>query len=253
MPTEQVQQARPNIVFLTGAGISQESGLLTFRGAGTRWNGHDVTHLANIDTFQNDPALVHEFYNFRRRILQSPEVRPNPAHHALAAIENVLPAGAVTIVTQNVDNLHERAGSHRVIHMHGELLKARCLDSGEIFDWRDDLGLDTPHPRDPQRRGRLRPHIVWFGEVPLDLDLIYREVARCSLFVAIGTSGVVWPAAGLVQATRPDCRRVELNLEDTPVAASFDECRRGKASEIVPQFVRELLESVKTCPESVTL
>ncbi|HMP78771.1 MAG TPA: NAD-dependent deacylase [Pirellulaceae bacterium] len=233
-----------NIVVLTGAGISQESGLMTFRGAGSEWKGMDVSYLANIDTFQTDPQLVFDFYNFRRRALQAPTVQPNAAHLALAELEQSLPDGAVTIVTQNVDNLHERAGSRRVIHIHGELLKARCLDTGELFDWTDDLGPETPHPRDASHRGRLRPHVVWFGEMPLDLDIAFRDIKRCDLFLAVGTSGHVWPAAGLVQDTRPDCRRVEINLEDTPVATSFDECRRGKASLEVPQFVSELLHSL---------
>ncbi len=224
-----------NVVVLTGAGISQESGLATFRGADGLWEGHRVEDVATPQAFARQPQLVHEFYNQRRRQLLSPNVQPNAAHRALAEFEQQWP-GEFLLVTQNVDDLHVRAGSRHVRAMHGELLKARCLETGEIFEWREDLGLETPHPRNPTWRGRLRPHIVWFGEYPLFLDEISRALAKADLFVAIGTSGLVYPAAALVEMTPDRCRRVEINLDDTPVARAFDEVVRGRAGEEVPRF-----------------
>ena len=144
------------------------------------------------------------------------------------------------LVTQNIDNLHQRAGSQNVLPMHGELMKARCCDTGELFDWPGDLSIDTPHPHDPARIGRLRPHVVWFGEMPYGMEQIDRAARAADVFIAIGTSAIVYPAAGIVTATRRDCRKVEINLDDTPATSTFDQSIRGKASVEVPKFLESL-------------
>jgi len=227
------------VLILTGAGISAESGIPTFRGSDGLWEGHRLEEVATPAAFERNPGLVQEFYNQRRRRLLAGDILPNAAHLALAGFE----AGhddEFLLVTQNIDDLHWRAGSRNVLPMHGELLKARCVDSGAVFDWRDDLTLQTPHPNDPSRRGRLRPHVVWFGEMPIGLERIETAARDADLFIAIGTSAVVYPAAGIVQATRPDCRTVEINLDQTPQSKAFDESIRGKASIEVPKFLQSL-------------
>jgi NAD-dependent deacetylase len=173
------------VVVLTGAGVSQESGIPTFRGNDGLWQGQRWEDVATPQAFRLNPQRVHDFYNRRRRQLQEVTVQPNACHFAPAQWEAALPSGQCLLITQNVDDLHERAGSRNLIHLHGELLKARCLDTGELFPWRDDLSIDTPHPRDPDRRGRLRPHIVWFGELPLALPRIEAALQACDLFVDI--------------------------------------------------------------------
>ncbi|HEX7553514.1 MAG TPA: Sir2 family NAD+-dependent deacetylase [Geothrix sp.] len=225
-----------NIVILTGAGISAESGLRTFRAADGLWEEHRVQDVATPEAFHRDPALVYRFYNERRRSLAS--VQPNAAHLALARLEREWP-GELLLVTQNVDDLHDRAGSRKLLHMHGELLKARCLACGAVHDCPGDLNPDNRCP--DCGRGQVRPHIVWFGELPLGMDRIYRALDRCDLFLAIGTSGHVYPAAGFVAAVGPDARTMELNLEPSRVASAFGESRTGKATELVPAFVEELL------------
>ena len=227
------------VLVLTGAGISAESGIPTFRGPDGLWEGHRVEEVATPDAFVRDPELVQTFYNQRRRALQRESVAPNAAHVALAEFE-AQHDDDFLLVTQNIDNLHQRAGSVNVLPMHGELLKARCLDSGELFDWTGDLETDTPHPHHPERVGRLRPHVVWFGEMPLEMDRIESAARQADLFVAIGTSALVYPAAGIVQWTMPTCRTVEINLEETPKSDAFDQTLRGKASEEVPRFFRSL-------------
>ena len=228
------------ILILTGAGISKESGLDTFRDADGIWAKHDLADVATLEGFQRDPSLVLEFYNARRRQLADPTVQPNAAHRALAQLEQEWP-GDVLIVTQNIDDLHERSGSANLIHMHGELLKARCLDTGEIFDWRDDITLDSRSPASG-RAGGLRPHIVWFGEMPIEMSRIYDALMTCQLFVSIGTSGNVYPAAGFVQqASFAGARTIELNLEASSGHGLFDEAIHGPASELVPAFVDQLL------------
>jgi NAD-dependent deacetylase len=228
------------IVVLTGAGISAESGLATFRGAGGLWEGHRVEQVATPGAFARDPALVHRFYNARRRGLLDPGVRPNAAHAALARLEQEWP-GEVLVVTQNVDDLHDRAGSRRLIHMHGELLRALCQACGDSVSWREDLGPESACPGCGVA-GRLRPDIVWFGEMPYRKGEIDEALARCGLFVAVGTSGQVYPAAGFVrEAQAAGARTVELNLEPSAVSAAFDERRYGPATELVPAFVDELL------------
>lgn len=224
------------LVILTGAGISAESGLRTFRDADGLWEKHRVQDVATPEAFHRNPALVYRFYNERRRSL--PSVQPNAAHLALARLEREWP-GEVLLVTQNVDDLHDRAGSRHLLHMHGELLKARCLGCRALLDWPGDLDADSRCP--VCHRGQVRPHIVWFGELPLEMERIYRALEQCDLFAAIGTSGHVYPAAGFVEAVGPDARTVELNLDRSLVADAFHEHRCGPATELVPAFVAELL------------
>ena len=231
-----------HIFVLTGAGVSAESGLGTFRDKGEGlWTRFDPMKLATPEAFARDPETVLAFYDARRRNLL--KAAPNAAHFALARLEGALAAegGRLTLVTQNIDDLHERAGSRRVLHMHGELLKARCLLCDSVHPWTDDLTVSHACP-DCGRRGGLRPHVVWFGEMPFHLDDIDRAMRNADLFVAIGTSGAVYPAAGFVAEARafgvPTC---ELNLEAADNAHCFDEARYGPASETVPAWVEELL------------
>lgn len=232
------------IVILTGAGISKESGLDTFRDADGIWSKVRLEDVATPEGFAANPQLVHDFYNARRRQLQDPAIQPNPAHEALAHLERQEDYD-VLIVTQNIDNLHERAGSRKLIHMHGEMLKARCEMCGSILAWMDDLAPFTPCPA-CARAGGLRPHVVWFGEMPLDMDRIYAELAACDLFLSIGTSGNVYPAAGFVAEVRRWGRAhtVELNLEPSEGASQFAETIFGPASQLVPDFVTRLLSSL---------
>ncbi|MEM9367288.1 MAG: NAD-dependent deacylase [Planctomycetota bacterium] len=235
-----------NVLILTGAGISAESGIPTFRDANGLWEGHRFEDVATPQAFSRDPKMVHEFYNARRRALQSPTVQPNAAHKALAAFEARHAESGESdflLVTQNIDGLHVRAGSKNVLAMHGELLQARCLDTETRYPWTEDLNTHTPHPdapEDPARRGTLRPDVVWFGEMPIGMDRIEQAAFEADLFVAIGTSALVYPAAGIVQWTPPTCRTVEINLDDTPQSNLFDESIRGKASETVPAFFQDL-------------
>ncbi len=227
----------PSIVLLTGAGISAESGLRTFRDADGLWENHRVEEVATPEAFHRDPALVQRFYNERRRQLRN--VHPNPAHGALARLDAEWP-GDLLLVTQNVDDLHDRAGSRRLLHMHGELRKARCLACGAIHPWEADIEPSSPCPA-CAALGRLRPHIVWFGEMPLDMDRIFTALEGCDLFIAIGTSGHVHPAAGFVQAAPDGARTLELNLESSRVSGRFQERRSGPAGRTVPALVEELL------------
>lgn len=234
-------RADATIAVLTGAGISAESGLPTFRGAGGLWMGRRVEDVATPEAFAAQPEVVQRFYDERRRQLRAPEIVPNPGHLALAELEQRWP-GPVRLITQNIDDLHERAGSMSPIHMHGELLKARCTACHAVCSWRDDLAIAHACPG-CGRQDTLRPHVVWFGEMPLELDTIYEALASCDLFVAVGTSGQVYPAAGFVEEVRRHRRAhtVELNLEPSAVDALFAERRQGPASKIVPRFVNELL------------
>jgi len=227
-----------SIVILTGAGISAESGVRTFRDADGLWENHRVEDVATPEAFQRNPALVYRFYNERRRGLNA--VQPNAAHQALARLEREWP-GQVMLVTQNVDDLHDRAGSRNLLHMHGELLKARCLGCRAVLPWPSDMDADSRCP--VCGRGRVRPHIVWFGEVPLGMDRIFDALERCALFAAIGTSGHVYPAAGFVGAVGAEARTVELNLEPSRVVDAFHEHRAGRATALVPAFVEELLRA----------
>lgn len=232
------------IVVLTGAGISKESGLDTFRDADGIWSRVRIEDVATPEAFARDPVRVHAFYNARRQALMHANVQPNPAHAALARLERDWPGGLL-VVTQNIDDLHERAGSKNLIHMHGELLKSRCSQCGDIAECRHDLSIELACVA-CGRAGGLRPHVVWFGEMPLMMDEIERALAGCGLFMSIGTSGNVYPAAGFVELVRHYGRghSVELNLEPSVGATSFAETRYGPAGEIVPAYVDGLLSDV---------
>lgn len=232
-----------SVVVLTGAGISAESGIRTFRAADGLWEDHRVEDVATPEGFARDPELVYRFYNQRRRDLLSPAVAPNPAHLALARFEAQFP-GEFLLVTQNVDDLHERAGSRALVHMHGELLKMRCMNSLRVFEIRGDLTAATECAccRSP---GNLRPHIVWFGEMPFEMRRIDAALAGCDLFMAIGTSGNVYPAAGFYQTARMGgALTVELNLE--PTRSRFDSHLTGPASSVVPAFLDRVLAGAIT-------
>jgi NAD-dependent deacetylase len=230
------------IVILTGAGISQESGIATFRGSGGLWENVRIEDVATPRAFKKNPNMVYTFYNARRKQLLGQDITPNPAHFALARLEEKSTA-PVLVVTQNVDNLHERAGTQCLLHMHGELLKSRCAACGDVRQWEQDLDATAtcPHCR---HAGRLRPHIVWFEETPLHMDEIYEALSRCRTFVSIGTSGNVYPAAGFAGAARAcGARVVELNMEPSRGADVFHDGRYGPASIIVPAWVEEVLEA----------
>ena len=227
-----------NIVILTGAGVSAESGIDTFRSAGGLWEQHKVEDVATPEAFARDPDLVLRFYDMRRARIQ--EVEPNAAHHALARLDAEWDGGLL-IVTQNVDDLHERAGAARLLHMHGEHLSAWCLACGVRSMWRATL---SEHPACPACgvAGQLRPDIVWFGEMPYRMDEIYHALNRADLFVSIGTSGAVYPAAGFVREAREQgIRTLELNLEASQGTHWFDEARHGAATEVVPAWVDDIL------------
>jgi NAD-dependent deacetylase len=231
-----------SIVVLTGAGISAESGIQPFRASDGLWENHRLEDVASPEGFARNPQLVHHFYNNRRRELLLPEIRPNPAHSALAQLEHEF-SGEFLLITQNVDNLHERAGSRKLLHMHGELLKMRCQQSELIFDIHADIGFDSVC-RCCNTPGNLRPHIVWFGEMPLFMTKINYALESCDLFIAIGTSAKVYPAAGFSElAQSRGAHTVELNLENT--GSRFDDHRYGLASARVPEFVQELLRPVR--------
>lgn len=226
-----------NIVILTGAGVSAESGLATFRGPGGLWEGHRVEDVCTPEALAHDPELVHRFYDERRAALN--RVEPNAAHRALVLLEREWP-GDVLLVTQNVDDLHERAGSTRLVHMHGELRSALCARCGERRPWAGPLPPGTPCPA--CAAPALRPDIVFFGEMPYHMDRIERALAAADLFVSIGTSGAVYPAAGFVRtAAYHGARTLELNLERSAGSGWFDDTRLGSASELVPAWVDGLL------------
>ena len=236
------------ITVLTGAGISAESGIRTFRDTGGLWETHSIHDVATPEAFARDPALVHSFYNARRAAL--PEVEPNPAHTALGKLQRELPArgGRLTLVTQNVDDLHERGGASDVIHMHGVLDRMKCGACGERWSWTSDADTTITCPRcmaqlpssDPL--AVPRPDIVWFGEMPYAMDSIERAVVGSDLFVSIGTSGEVYPAAGYVALAKANgIRTMEINLEPSANSGLFDEQRIGLAGTLVPLWVEELL------------
>jgi NAD-dependent deacetylase len=227
-----------NIVILTGAGVSAESGLATFRGPDGLWEGRRVEDVATPEAFARDPELVHAFYDARREKLGT--VEPNAAHKALARLDEQWP-GKLLLVTQNVDDLHERAGSKRLLHMHGELTSGWCLRCNERFGWTGAMGTDAECPS-CGTPGMVRPDIVWFGEMPYEMERIDEALRRCDLFVSIGTSGAVYPAAGFVQTARYcGARTLEMNLEPSLGSFLFDESRTGPAGELVPKWVEEML------------
>jgi NAD-dependent deacetylase len=227
-----------NIVILTGAGISAESGIATFRAADGLWEDHRVEDVATPEGFARDPALVQRFYDARRARLR--DVEPNAAHAALARLDREWP-GELLIVTQNVDDLHERAGARRLLHMHGELKSAWCLACDARMTWEEELG-SGPVCLSCGVAGRLRPDIVWFGEMPYEMERVDRALMAADLFVSIGTSGAVYPAAGFVQTARyAGARTLEMNLEPSQGSVFFHETRIGRAGELVPAWVDELL------------
>jgi NAD-dependent deacetylase len=232
-----------SIVVLTGAGISAESGIRTFRATDGLWEDHRIEEVATPEGFAANPLLVHQFYNARRRQLLDPAIKPNAAHSALAKLEyewKQRPDHEFLLVTQNVDNLHERAGSQNLIHMHGELLKIRCTATGLVFDHREDLGIDSVC-RCCRQPGNLRPHIVWFGEIPLAMPRIQTALSKCDLFVSIGTSGQVYPAAGFCDmAHQAGAHTIEINLEST--ASEFSERILELASTATPALAHRLLQ-----------
>jgi NAD-dependent deacetylase len=223
-----------NIVALTGAGISAESGVPTFRDKGGIWQKYDVMSVATAQAFERDPRLVWRFYNERRR--QAKSVEPNPGHYALARLEQLLPDSKFALITQNVDHLHRKAGSKNVYHMHGELAKVRCTSCHEVRETLEEL------PELPRCRcgGLLRPHIVWFGEIPFYTERLYQIIEDCDLFLVVGTSGVVHPAAGFVaHAKRGGAVTVGVNLEVPENRIFIDHFYRGKSGEILPRLVED--------------
>jgi NAD-dependent deacetylase len=225
------------VVILTGAGISAESGVPTFRDANGLWEGHRVEDVATPEAYDTAPHVVHGFYDARRSALTATE--PNDAHHSLARLEAEL-GDQLLLVTQNVDDLHERAGSQRVVHMHGQLRSAWCLACDERSPWHGDLAHRPACPT--CGAPALRPDVVWFGEVPYGMARIEEALGAADLFVSIGTSSMVYPAAGFVRVARMwGARTLELNLERSAATSVFDEARHGPAGELVPAWVAELL------------
>lgn len=226
-----------NIVILTGAGISAESGIATFRGPGGLWEGHRVEDVCTPEALAADPDLVHRFYDLRRAALAT--VEPNAAHHALARLDAEWP-GDLLIVTQNVDDLHERAGTRRLIHMHGELKSALCAECHHRQPHAGDLppGCVCPACSAPA----MRPDIVFFGEIPYRMDEIDAAIRDADLFVSIGTSGAVYPAAGFVQTARHvGAHTLEMNLDPSAGSIFFQESRLGRAGDLVPEWVEAVL------------
>ncbi|MEM7530032.1 MAG: NAD-dependent deacylase [Pseudomonadota bacterium] len=233
------QRGGRHIVILTGAGVSAESGLGTFRDEDGLWSEYDLEEVATPEGYAANPALVLDFYNQRRANCR--EAAPNPAHFALARLAKEYP-GRVTLITQNIDDLHERAGSPEVLHMHGEIMRARCADCEARPAWTGDITLKSGCAQ-CESVGRIRPDVVWFGEMPYFLDEIAELLSEADLFVAIGTSGAVYPAAGFVaEASRHGADTLELNLERSEVSAYFEETRLGEAGILVPAWVESILK-----------
>jgi NAD-dependent deacetylase len=233
-----------NIVILTGAGLSAESGLHTFRDKDGIWAKYDYREVATPEGYRRNPRLVLEFYNMRRR--QHAEVKPNAAHFALARLEAEFP-GSVLTVTQNIDRLHEMAGTQELIHMHGEIAKALCGACGERHAMNDEPLSQALVCPGCGKRGHMRPDVVWFGETPYRMEEIYLALGRCDLFISIGTSGTVYPAASFVEeANRAGAHTIELNLEPSHGIDGFKEAIHGRATEIVPAYVEKLIAAAKT-------
>lgn len=231
-------RAERNILILTGAGLSAESGLSTFRDPEGIWAKYNWKDVATPEGFARNPKLVHDFYNMRR--VAHAAVKPNAAHFALARLEKEF-RGLITIVTQNVDALHEAAGARNLIHMHGEVWKVLCNHCRARRTWREELSSDIACPA-CAKPGGLRPDVVWFGETPYHMDAISKTISQCDIFISIGTSGNVYPAAGFVAAAKEfGARTVELNLEPSSGASLFDDAIYGPATEVVPAYVERLL------------
>ncbi len=237
--------ATGKIVILTGAGISKESGLETFRDADGIWAKVNVEDVATPEAFALNPERVHAFYNMRRAKHRNSTVAPNAAHEALARLEREWP-GEVLVVTQNVDSLHDRAGSQNLVHMHGVHSHARCNGCNHVMPWPGDMST-ADICINCGSAGGIRPHVVWFGEMPLELPRIQAALESCDLFMSIGTSGNVYPAAGFVKLVRKIglAHTVELNLEPSLGATLFAESHYGPATEVVPAYVNALLAAAK--------
>lgn len=234
------QGKKPRVVVLTGAGISAESGIQTFRDGNGLWENHDINDVATPEAFARNPHLVHQFYNARRSNLLAPEVKPNPAHYALCELEQFL-GDSFLLVTQNIDNLHERAGSQRLIHMHGELLQMRSLADNRQLRWEVEVNDDSLSQHGYNYH-TLRPDIVWFGEIPRDMDIIYSKLDSCDYFISVGTSGAVYPAANFVSVARvADAISYELNLETSETSDRFTHHIYGLASQVLPKFVQNFI------------
>lgn len=231
-----------NIVILTGAGISAESGLRTFRDNNGLWEDHRVEAVATPEAFARDPELVHRFYNLRRAQLKEDSLKPNAAHLALADLEQKW-RGRFLLVTQNVDDLHQRAGSREILAMHGQLRRVFCQSCDHRLSWEEDLATTTECPG-CRRPGGLRPDIVWFGEMPYHMERINEALECADLFVSIGTSGHVYPAAGFVHWAA-NARKIEINKDDTAISTSFHEHRIGPASQEVPAWAQEILRDAE--------
>jgi NAD-dependent deacetylase len=232
------------IVVLTGAGVSAESGMGTFRDKDGIWTRHSLEDVATPEGFARNPRLVNDFYNARRRALR--DAQPNTAHRALARLERTVQraGGELMLVTQNVDNLHEKAGSSSLLHMHGELARVKCANCHARGVWDEDLFSDTECWRCGQ--STLRPDVVWFGEMPYGMDSIYDRLSACDLFASIGTSGEVYPAAGFVhEASQRGAHTIELNLEPSVNARTFSEGRYGPASQVVDEWVSQLIRRIE--------
>ncbi len=231
-----------NIVILTGAGISAESGLATFRASNGLWNNHPVEKVATIEAFQSNPSYVHDFYNELKPLVN--KAKPNAAHLAITQLQQQYPA-SINIITQNVDTLHEKAGSQNIYHIHGQINQAVCLNCGHILETEDDVDTQTTCPQ-CQVMGMMKPNIVFFGENLLYMDKVERLLKNCDLFLSIGTSGVVFPAAGFVQIAKLyGATTYEFNLETTSNNFYFDHHIVGKAGTTIPHFVNELLANIK--------
>ncbi len=231
-----------NIVILTGAGISAESSIKTFRDQNGLWENHAIEDVASPEGFRKNPSLVYQFYNIRRQQLSSPKVQPNLAHLSLAKLERKH-SGKITIITQNVDDLHERSGSQNIWHMHGELRKMRCQISQQVYEAPESFD-GTTVCQCCKKKGHLRPHIVWFGEMPLYMQEINQFLQQADCFISVGTSGQVYPAAMFVQWVNRKARKIEVNLDQTQISPQFNQHLMGPASQKVPQLVDELLFTV---------
>lgn len=227
------------LTVLAGAGVSAESGIPTFRDMGGLWEQHSLEEVATPEAYVRQPELVLDFYNARRQTLHT--VEPNPAHGALARLEELL-GERFCLITQNIDDLHERAGSHNVLHMHGELFKVRCNDCHAVYEWQEDLKRNDSCA---SCQGEMRPHIVWFGEMPFYMDCEIPTALSAEVFMSIGTSGTVYPAAGFVmEVKRQGNLCVEVNLEPSENASYFDVQLVGNASEVLPTLVDSLADLV---------
>ncbi len=233
--------SKKKIVILTGAGISAESGIKTFREQEGLWEGHVIEDIATPGGFIRNPDLVHHFYNERRKALKHPSIKPNKAHFALSKLQKEWKE-EVCVITQNVDNMHERAKQTEVIHMHGELLKVFCIYCENIFEWKKHTSTALPCPKCLKTKS-LRPRIVWFEEMPFEMELIDEKLAQAGLFISIGTSGNVSPAAGFVeQAFLAGAQTIEINLQPSVNQKFFQKSIYGKATKVIPLFVEQLLE-----------